>query len=145
MIHSIFLYHSKSGLKLWEKIFTKVDGDADLITAFFYTIRRFISKVLLKSCKTLTMVLDDSFVMYAPAPHVKAYIVIMADKTDEIIIPELISNLKDIIHSYTYIFESWQKKFLVSIFNVLDYPIMELLDSFKVNPSATTRQSKAKA
>lgn len=143
MIHSIFIFHSRSGLKLWNKIFTEIKGEPDIITGFFYTIKEFVLKVLLDTCSNLTILSDNCIIKFKLVHSIEAYIVIKADKSDELILPELIEEMKDILLNHDCAFKEWRNKFLLNEFDILDSPISDLVEDFYLDTIALNNMIQA--
>ena len=131
MIYTIFLYHSKSGLLLFDLNFQDISsGKMDLFSSFFAALKAFISELVMEGAKELKNIeLGDYTVLITSIYNIEADLVIIGDKEDLKAINKIIPKIIKILLKYQNIFLEWQGK--RNDFNVLDQPIKKLIFSQK--------------
>ncbi len=126
MLYTIFLYHSESGLLLFDKNFHDVSsGKMELFSSFFSALKSFISEMVLTGSKDLKNIeLGDYTVLITNISSIKADLVIIGDKDDFKMINKIIPKMIKILMKN-------QKTFLEGAgrddFDVLDKPISEFI------------------
>ena len=109
MIYTLFLYHSESGLPLFDINLQDISsGKMDLFASFFSALKSFISEIVLGGSKELKNIeLGDYRVLITNLDEIKADLVIIGDKEDSKAISKIIPKIIKILSNYQEIFLNW--------------------------------------
>ncbi len=126
MFYTIFIYHSESGLLLFDKNFHDVSsGKIELFSSFFSALKSFISEMVLTGSKDLKNIeLGDYTVLITNISDIKADLVIIGDKDDFKTINKIIPKMIKILMKYQKIFFEGTGR---EDFDVLVQPISEFI------------------